>query len=95
MYVFTLRGGPPILPGEVSIAFAQFVKKHKLPKLTLHGLRHAYATLGLIAGISPKIVSEALGHSTVAITFDLYSHILPSMKEEHGNQIANLLRRPA
>ena len=83
------------MPGEVSIAFAKFIKKHNLPKLTLHGLRHAYATLGLIAGISPKIVSEALGHSTVAITLDLYSHILPSMKEEHANLIANLLRREA
>ena len=71
------------------------VRDNGLPKLTLHGLRHAYATLGLITGISPKIVSEALGHSTIAITLDLYSHILPSMKEEHANQIANLLRRPA
>ena len=50
-------------------------------------------TLGLIAGIPDKIVSEALGHSTIGITLDLYSRVLPSMEEEHMLTIDNLLKR--
>ena len=94
-YVFIRPNGLPLIPGEVSKGFGRLIRKHNLPHLGLHGLRHAYATLGLMAGISPKIVSEALGHSTVGITLDIYSHCLPSMKEEHANLIASLLKREA
>ena len=51
------------------------------------------ATLGLVAGINPKVVSEALGHSSVTITLDLYSHVLPNMQDELAGAIANLLKR--
>mgnify|MGYP001235262641 CR=1 FL=1 len=61
--------------------------------MTFHGPRHAFATLGLVAGIPAKIVSEALGHSTVGITLDLYSHVLPSMEEDRMLTIDNLLKR--
>ena len=56
--------------------------KTGLPHLTLHGLRHVHATLMLEAGIHPKVVSERLGHSTVGITLDTYSHVLPSLQEQ-------------
>jgi len=91
-YVFVRPDGLPILPGEVSKDFGLLVKAHGLPHLSLHGLRHGFATLGLMAGINPKIVSEALGHSNVGITLDIYSHCLPNMKEEHINLIASLLK---
>ena len=81
------------MPQEVTKEFTRFVREHNLPHLTFHGLRHAFATLGLLAGIPAKIVSEALGHSTMRITLDLYSHVLPSMKEEHMLTIDNLLKR--
>ena len=60
---------------------------------SLHGLRHAYATLSLLAGIDSKVVSEALGHSTISITLDLYSHVMTKMKEALAQTIANLLKR--
>ena len=58
-----------------------------------HGLRHALATLDLVAGINPKMVSEALGHSNISITLDLYSPVLPNMQDELAGAIANILKR--
>ena len=92
-YVFTQANGSPILPGSLTAEFASLVKELELPHLTFHGLRHAFATLCLVAGINPKVVSEALGHSSVTITLDLYSHVLPNMQDELAAAIANLLKR--
>ena len=64
-----------------------------VPLLTFHGLRHAFATLGLVAGINPKVAQEALGHSSVTITLDTYSHVLPNMQGELAAAIANILKR--
>ena len=80
-YVFTRPDGRPLLPDEVSKDFMKQVRRHGLPHMTLHGLRHAHATLLLTAGIHPKVVSERLGHSNIAITMDTYSHVLPGMQE--------------
>jgi integrase len=62
------------------------------PHLTLHGLRHAHATLALTAGVNPKVVSERLGHSTIAVTMDTYSHVLPGMQEEAPVAVEKLLK---
>ena len=48
----------------------------------LHGLRHSHATHMLKAGVHPKIAQERLGHSSVSVTMDLYSHVLPGMQDE-------------
>ena len=80
-YVFTQATGRPVDPNGISRDFAGLVKAAGLPHLTLHGLRHAHATMMLEEGINPKIVSERLGHSTIAITTDVYSHVLPGMQE--------------
>ena len=53
-----------------------------LPKLTIHGLRHTHATILMEKGVSPKVVSERLGHASPAITMDLYSHVLRDMQEK-------------
>ena len=53
-----------------------------LPKLTIHGLRHTRATILMKKGVSPKVVSERLGHARPAITMDIYSHVLPDMQEK-------------
>ena len=92
-YVFIRPNGLPLIPQEVTKAFTRLVRAHNLPHMTFHGLRHAYATLGLIAGIDSKVVSESLGHSTITITLDLYSHVMNKMKETHAQTIANLLKR--
>ena len=70
-----------------------FTKPNHLPHLTFHGLRHAFATLALQAGMNPKVVSEALGHSSVTITLDTYSHVLPNMQDELAIAVENLLKR--
>ncbi len=54
-------------------------------------LRHTHATLALQAGIHPKVVSERLGHATVSITLDTYSHAIPAMQEEEAALIAGLV----
>lgn len=48
----------------------------------MHDLRHTYASIALTQGLHPKVVSEALGHSTVARTLDVYSHVVPSLQRE-------------
>ena len=92
-YVFTNPDGSPIDPDRISKEFPKLVKAHGLPHLTFHSLRHAHATLALTAGINPKIVSERLGHSSVAVTMDIYSHVLPGMQEEAALAVENLLER--
>ncbi len=59
--------------------------------LTLYDLRHSCATLMLGAGIHPKVVSERLGHSSIAITLDVYSHVLPSLQEEATERIGQVV----
>jgi len=62
-------------------------------KLRFHDLRHTHASQLLKAGISAKVVSERLGHSTVGITLDVYSHLLPGMQEEAARRIDSALRK--
>ena len=59
--------------------------------IPLHGLRHTYATLALSSGVNPRIVSAPLGHATVALTLDVYSHVLPQADREAAQSIAALI----
>ena len=90
-YVFTKESGEPVHPQMVSRGFAQAIAAAKLPQIRLHDLRHTHATLALQAGIHPKVVSERLGHATIAITLDTYSHAIPAMQEEAAALIAGLV----
>jgi integrase len=89
--IFTRPDGRPLAPWAVSEAFCNHSKTAMLPPIPLHGLRHTYATLALAAGVNPRIVSARLGHSTVALTLDIYSHVLPQADEEAAARIADLL----
>ncbi len=62
-----------------------------LPAIRLHALRHTHTTLALRAGIHPKVVSERLGHASVSITLDTYSHAIPALQEEAAVRIAELV----
>ena len=53
-----------------------------LPKISIHGLRHTHATILLLKGENIKVISERLGHKSTKITWDTYSHVLPSMKKQ-------------
>jgi integrase len=82
-------------PDEVSATYSRIVRRLGIPDVRLHDLRHAYATALLKAGVHPKIVSEALGHSSVAFTLDVYSHVIPSMQEQAAQAIEEALGRMA
>ncbi len=78
--VFTTEIGTPLdRHNLVERAFKPLLKKAGLPKIRFHDLRHTCATLLLSRGVHPKIVQEFLGHATIAITLDTYSHVLPGM----------------
>ncbi len=81
-FVFSNSDGGPVSPDTVSHEFKNIVRELGLPPVRFHDLRHTHATLMLKEGIHPKIVSERLGHSSIAITMDTYSHVLPGMQEE-------------
>lgn len=81
----------PIHPALFSYYFQQRVKAAGVPRIRLHDLRHTHATHALKAGIHPKVVSERLGHATIAITLDTYSHVLPSLQREAAETVAALI----
>jgi len=89
--VFTQENGAALDPETVTRYFRQAVKRSMLPSIRLHDLRHTHATLALQAGIRPKVVSERLGHATISITLDTYSHAIPAMQEEAAMLIADLV----
>ncbi|HWC13494.1 MAG TPA: tyrosine-type recombinase/integrase [Actinomycetota bacterium] len=83
------RGG--ISPTAATKRFRRLIETHGFPVIRLHDLRHTHATLALQAGVHPKIVSERLGHSTVSLTLDVYSHAVPHMQRDAADQIAQVI----
>ncbi len=86
--------GRPIHPQTVTQEFIDMIREAKLPRVRFHDLRHTHATILLARGVHPKIVSERLGHSTVGITLDTYSHVLPGMQEKAAAEIDAALALP-
>jgi integrase len=89
--VFTREDGTPLRPTQLTRLFARLAREAGLPDLTLHGLRHTYATASLQAGVPVKVVSQRLGHANTAITSDLYQHVLKAMDAEAANAVARLI----
>ena len=89
--VFHRPDGSALRPETVSTTFLRRQRTLDLPRLTLKGLRHTWATLALEAGVHPKVVQERLGHSTVNITLNVYSHVSPTMHAEAANLVAGLI----
>jgi integrase len=79
--VFGDLEGKPLLPNSVTHAWIKLVRRTGLNGVRLHDARHSHASLMLKAGIHPKIVQERLGHSSVTITLDTYSHVAPGLQE--------------
>lgn len=80
--IFTTDRGKPVDPSGLTRRFKTLAKKAGFPNIRFHDLRHTYATLMLTLGIHPKIVQEILGHETIGITMDTYSHVLKGMQQE-------------
>ena len=90
--VFPEPDGTLWAPDKLTRAFAALVRRHGLEGLRFHDLRHSHATQLLRQGVHPKVVSERLGHATVSITLDLYSHVLPGMQKEAAERLDAALR---
>jgi integrase len=90
--IFTTRSGGPL--DERNIAqenFARILTSAGLPSIRLYDLRHTAATNALSAGVPAKVVSEMLGHASVAFTLDVYAHVLPNMQEQGAAMVEALL----
>jgi integrase len=92
--VFASETGEPLDRRDVtSRQFKPLLKRAKLSeKTSFHDLRHTCATLLLTKNVNPKVVSEMLGHSNIAITLDTYSHVLPNMQDSVARVLEEALR---
>ena len=79
--VFSQLDGTPLLPDSVTHAFMVLARRIGLKGIHLHSARHTHATLMLKQGVHPKVVQERLGHASIAITLDVYSHVTPGLQE--------------
>src|ERR1700722_4007236 len=75
------------IPSLVYKHFKAIFKRAGLPNIRLYDLRHTAATLALTVGVSPKVVSEQLGHTSAAFTLDVYSHVLPHMQDDAAAKV--------
>jgi integrase len=89
--VFCEEDGAPLNPTAVSAAFQDAVRLSGLPRIRFHDLRHTYATLSLQAGINPKTVQERLGHTHVAITLGIYTHVTESDHRQAAEAVAAVI----
>jgi len=90
-HVVARKDGQALQPRSLTHAFVQFARRHGF-QVRLHDLRHSHATHMLASGVHPKIAQERLGHSSIGITLDLYSHVLPGMQAEAVNRVDAMLR---
>jgi integrase len=89
--VFPNTIGKPVEAGNfLRRQYRPLLKRLDLPPVRFHDLRHTAATLLLLQGVHPKVVSEMLGHASVSITLDLYSHVLPDMQRDAMEAMARL-----
>jgi integrase len=87
--VFTHQDGRLMHPERVSREFKRRQAQYGIdPQLNLHGLRHTWATLAMIAGVPPRVVQERMGHSDISTTLNIYSHVTPTMHEEAAETVA-------
>jgi integrase len=89
--VFAHEDGKPIHPDSLTQTFERRVRDAGVPRIRLHDVRHTYATLALASGVHPKIVSERLGHASVAFTLDVYSQAIPSMQAGAAEDFARFI----
>jgi|SRR5450759_320708 integrase len=89
--VFATSNGTPFSPRNIERHFKSVLIKAELPIIRFHDLRHTTATLLLIEGVHPKVVQELLGHSTISLTMDLYSHVLPTLQQDAAQKMNKII----
>jgi len=90
--IFCASDGRPLHPDRFDKIFRRLCVEAKVPQFGFHALRHTAATLLLSEGVNPKVVAERLGHSSIRITLDTYSHVLPTVQEEAAEKLGRLLQ---
>lgn len=90
-FVFAKPDGSPLHPDYMSQTFERLLTKLDLPRIRLHDLRHTHATLMLKEGEPVKVVSERLGHSSVAFTMQVYQHVLPGMQADAARRFGDIV----
>ena len=94
--IFVTEFGRPVnVNSLVYKHFKPILKRAGLPNIRLYDLRHTAATLALTVGVSPKVVSEQLGHTSAAFTLDVYSHVLPHMQDDAAAKVEAVLMAPS
>jgi integrase len=91
--VFASARGTPVNPSNLRRAWLSVQAKAGLRGIRIHDLRHAHATLLLLQGVHPKVVSERLGHAGIGITLDTYSHVLPGLQAAAADGFDEVLAR--
>jgi integrase len=89
--VFSKSDGSPIRPDTISRAWSDLAKRCGISASRLHDARHSHASIMLKMGVHPRIVQERLGHSTIAITLDTYSHVSPGLQEAAAKRFDDVL----
>jgi integrase len=89
-YVFTSSAGTPLSQRNLSRHFHRTLEKLGLPNMPFHALRHTAATLLLQANVHPRLVQEMLGHSTIVLTLDTYSHVIPGHHDEAADEMERI-----
>jgi integrase len=90
-WVFAGPDGEPIHPHAFSQAFERLVRRAGVPIIRLHDVRHTHATLLLKEHVTPKVVTERLGHARVAFTLETYQHVLPGMQADAARTFEQLI----
>ena len=90
-WVFTSMLGVPLDPAETTRRFHRLLARAGLPHRRFHDLRHTTATLLLTDGVHPKVVASLLGHSTIQITLDTYSHVTPGLARQAADHLQQLI----
>ncbi len=89
--VFAQPTGEPWKPDTISQAFDRQVAASELPRIRFHDLRHTHASHLLASGVNVKVVSERLGHASVAFTLDVYAHTMPGQQADAAAQVAAMV----
>lgn len=92
IHVVLDQKGLPYSPNALSLAFTRFVRANGLPRITLHGLRHSFATIASFQGVSLFDIGKALGHSTPATTGRIYTHLIDRTHEETLMRVSDALK---
>jgi integrase len=90
--VFSHFDGKPLIPDTISRAWDTAVRQIGLKRIRLHDSRHTHASLMLKQGIHPKIVQERLGHASIQMTLDTYSHVVPGIQQMAANRLDDIFR---